>query len=263
MTHGAIELYPVDLAVAAAFVVLAGGVSVLLRLRLEGRLAVAAVRTLVQLLAVGFVLKWVFEVASPLALVPIIGVMILVAAHAAVRRPSRSFRGMGLVALFSLVVTSLGTTFIVTGVIIGVSPPYRAQYLIPLMGMVLGNSLTAISLSLDHLLESVHGKRAEIEMELSLGATRWEAAQGAVGEAVYRGMIPMLNSMMVVGLVALPGMMTGQILEGADPVRAVKYQIVVMFMLCGATALAGIIATMLAYRRLFNAKHQLDIEKVI
>ncbi len=128
--------------------------------------------------------------------------------------------------------------------------------------MVLGNTLTGISLSLDYLLDALSEKRKVVEMELALGATRWEAARDLLGGAVTRGMIPTLNGMMVVGVVSLPGMMTGQILQGADPVNAVKYQIVVMFMLCTATALGSIISALLVYRRLFNPRHQLNLDIV-
>ncbi|MCA9779445.1 MAG: ABC transporter permease, partial [Candidatus Eremiobacteraeota bacterium] len=96
-----------------------------------------------------------------------------------------------------------------------------------------------------------------VEMELSLGATAREAASEPMRRAVKQSMIPIINSMMVVGLVSLPGMMTGQILAGNDPLVAVKYQIVVMFMLAGSTALTGIGTCYLSYRRLFNDEHQL------
>ncbi len=99
-------------------------------------------------------------------------------------------------------------------------------------------------------------------MELALGATRWEAARGPIAEAVRRGMIPIINSMMVIGIVSLPGMMTGQILAGADPLEAVKYQIMIMFMLAAATSVGCMVMAILAYRRLFSRKHQLLTERI-
>jgi putative ABC transport system permease protein len=100
-------------------------------------------------------------------------------------------------------------------------------------------------------------------MELAHGATRWEAARDVLRDAVRRGMIPIINSMMVVGVVSLPGMMTGQILAGADPLRAVKWQIVVMFMIAAATSLGCIAVAMLTYKRLFNARHQLAVDLIV
>jgi putative ABC transport system permease protein len=250
-----------DLFIAACLVLVAGGVSVALRLDLERRLAVAAVRTVIQLLLIGYVLTWIFGV-GPLWLVPLVGVMTLVAGHAAVQRSSRVFPGATWRAFVTLVACGLLTTYTVTAVIIGVEPWYRPQYMIPLLGMVLGNGLTGISLCLDQLLETLAVRRVEIEMELALGATRWEAARDPVGQAVRKGMIPIINAMMVVGIVSLPGMMTGQILAGSDPLDAVKYQIVVMFMIAAATALGCISMSLLVYKRLFNARHQLDAELI-
>jgi putative ABC transport system permease protein len=128
---------------------------------------------------------------------------------------------------------------------------------------VLGNSLTGISLALDALLTDLDEHRDRVEMELSLGATRWEAVRGPLREAVRRGMIPMLNSMTVVGIVSLPGMMTGQILEGASPLAAVKYQIVVMFMLAASSALGSMGVALIVYRRVTNERHQLRAERIM
>jgi len=134
---------------------------------------------------------------------------------------------------------------------------------IPLLGMILGNTLTGISLSLDGLLESLDLRRDVVEMELAHGATAWEAARAPVTEAVRRGMIPILNAMSVVGIVSLPGMMTGQILQGADPVDAIAYQIVVMFMLAAASALGSIGIALLTFRRLFTTGHALRAERIL
>jgi putative ABC transport system permease protein len=184
--------------------------------------------------------------------------MIGAASHAAVKRPTRTFKGVTWRAFVTLVLSGLLTTFLVSRVVIEIQPWHKAQYLIPLLGMILGNGLTGISLCLDQLLERLSERRAEIEQELALGATRWEAARDVLGDAVRRGMIPIVNAMMVVGIVSLPGMMTGQILAGENPVNAVKYQIVVMFMIAAATSMGCILMALLAYKRLFNARHQLD-----
>ena len=123
--------------------------------------------------------------------------------------------------------------------------------------MVLGNTMNGVSLATDHFLESVKEKGHEIEMELAMGATRWEAARRPVAEAVRRGMIPIVNSMMVVGVVSLPGMMTGQILAGSDPTVAVKYQIMVMFLIAAGASMGAMGMVLLSYRKLFNCRHQL------
>jgi putative ABC transport system permease protein len=128
--------------------------------------------------------------------------------------------------------------------------------------MMLGNTLTGISLGLDRLGEQLSAQRERVELRLSLGATRWEAAREPVREAVRTGMIPILNSMMVVGVVSLPGMMTGQILSGVAPLAAVRYQIVIMFLIAAGTALGTVSVVILSYRRLFSSRHQFLYQRI-
>ena len=262
MNAGAIQLSFGALAASGALVLIAGIVSLALRLQLERRLALAAFRTVVQLLLVGYLLKYVFALNHPGALAPILAVMILAAAHSAVTRPSRTYPGATLNAFITLTLCGIATTFTVTQLIIQVSPWYKPQYVIPLLGMILGNGLTGISLALDHLLEQFQQHKGLIEMELAHGATRWEAARDPLRESVRRGMIPIINSMMVVGIVSLPGMMTGQILAGESPLDAVKYQIVVMFTIAAATSLGCIGIALFTYHALFNTKHQLQSHRI-
>jgi len=250
-------LGPWQIAIASSLVVFCAVVSIVLKLRLERQLAVAAMRTVAQLLLVGYVLKYVFHAGSPLVIALVVFLMVAFAGHAAVSRSKFTYGGAMAHSFVTLVASGLLTTYIVTAAIIQVHPWYRPQYLIPLLGMILGNSLTGISIALDQLLGDLTGRRAEIEMELCHGATAWEAARDPLRDAIRRGMIPTINSMLVVGIVSLPGMMTGQILAGSDPVDAVKYQIVVMFMLAAATALGCMSISLLAYRTLFNSRHQL------
>jgi putative ABC transport system permease protein len=255
--QGAIPLDTMDLVISTLLILAAGVTSILLRLGLERRLLLAAIRTVLQLLLVGYVLEYVFGLNTWWAVMAVLAIMFAVAAHAAVGRSSRTFPGAYALSLLSLVACGMLVVTIVTGVIVGVEPWWTPQYLIPLLGMILGNSLTGISLGLDHLLESLDRRRPHVELLLMMGATRWEAARSALAEAVRRAMIPTINTMMVVGVVSLPGMMTGQILEGADPLKAVRYQIMVMFMIAAATSLGAISIALLVYRRFFNSRHQL------
>ena len=256
-TH-AIDLGVFDLCLAAGLVLVAALISFKMRLGLEKQLRTAALRTVVQLFLIGFVLKKIFMLENVWAIMVLGVIMIVMAGRAAAARPRRTFSGMRWLAVGSLSLVGFVTTFSVTAIIIGVDPWYKAQYAIPLLGMILGNSLNGLSLCMDSMLASLSKGWREVEMELSLGASRWEAAQRPLAEAVRRGMMPTINSMMVVGIVSLPGMMTGQILEGANPVSAVKYQIVVMFMIAASTAMGSLLMSFLIYRRLFNARHQLN-----
>lgn len=260
---GAQPLTPTDLVIAASLVVVAGMISVALGLGLEKRLAVAALRTVVQLLAVGYVLTYVFGAEHPALVLGVLLVMTVAATRAATQRSSRSFTGVYAQTFVTLLITGILTTGVVTQVVVGVEPWFKPQYVIPLLGMVFGNSLTGISLCLDHLLETFDERRDTIEMQLALGATAAEASRESLREAIRRGMIPIINAMSVAGLVSLPGMMTGQILAGESPLVAVAYQVVVMFMIAAATSLGAMLTALLVRRRLFDEQQRLRAERIL
>lgn len=251
-----IELSYLQVGLAALLILVNGAISAVLRLGLGRRLAVAAVRTVVQLLLVGLVLQWVFSLSRWYAVVALMALMASVAGLAAVRRTERRYPGIWLNSLLSIWVSSWLVTGLALTAIVDVEPWYAPQYAVPLLGMILGNTLNGISLGLDRLGEELSRRRGEVEGLLALGATRWEAARAPVRSAVRTGMIPILNTMMVVGIVSLPGMMTGQLLAGVDPVQAVRYQVVIMFLIASGTALGTVGVVLLSYRRLFNPRHQ-------
>ncbi|MEJ2667860.1 MAG: ABC transporter permease, partial [Deinococcales bacterium] len=189
-------------------------------------------------------------------------VMAGLAGVAAVNRTRRRFPGI----FWDSLVTVVTSAFLVTGAslvgILRVRPWFEAQYAIPLLGMVLGNTLNGMSLALDRFMEGAAGARASIESDLGLGASRWEAGHALVRDSLRTGMIPTINAMMVMGVVSLPGMMTGQILAGAAPTDAVRYQIVIMFMIASATALGALGVSLLAFRTLFDRRDRLRSERL-
>jgi len=260
MIDGPADLSYWNLLAAAGLILFNGLISLALRLDLERRLAIASLRTIIQLLAIGYVLGWFFRPETPwYAVALLMLLMSSIAGIAAVRRVKWRFVGIWLNSIVAVLASSWLVTIVALTVVISpnIWTKNIAQYAIPLLGMILGNTLNGISLGIDRLGEELSGKRDRVEMLLTLGATRWEAARDAVREAVRTGMIPIINSMMVVGIVSLPGMMTGQILSGVDPIVAVQYQIVVMFMIAGATSFGCIGIVILTYRRLFNDRAQL------
>ena len=157
----------------------------------------------------------------------------------------------------------LMTAFALVGVLGNVVPWYHPQYSIPLLGMILGNTLNGISLGLGRLGEELMSRRSQVEMMLTLGATSWEAARNSVRQAVRTGMIPTINAMMVTGIVSLPGMMTGQLLSGIRPMEAVKYQIVIMFLIASGTALGTIGVVLLSFRQLFDSFHRFRSDRLV
>jgi putative ABC transport system permease protein len=246
-----------DVALAAALILINAIVSIALRLRMERSLFLASVRTTVQLLLVGFVLQWVFAVDQWYVVVAMLLVMTLVAGYTAAARNERRFAGMWISTLLSMGISSwIITAYALLVVLRGIDQWYQPQYAIPLMGMVLGNTLNGISVGLGTLTSELALRRGEIDGALTLGATRYEAALPILRQAVRLGMTPIINSMMVVGLVSLPGMMTGQLLSGTSPIEAVKYQIMIMFLVASATALGTVGVVALSYLHLFSGDHQ-------
>ncbi len=243
-----------QLLLAAGFMVFVGLVSVRLALGIEKDLAIATVRTYVQLFILGLVLRWVFGVDSPWLVVGLLLVMTAAAARIIVKRAPDAPRGIFGSSLLTMALTGFIVTFAVTGLVVQVEPWYRAQYVIPLAGMVLGNSMTGIALALERIFADMDGRSEEMLALVALGATPWEAAAPSVRKAVGAALIPTINSMAAAGIVFIPGMMTGQILAGADPLAASGYQIVVMLMVSAATALGSVLAAMLTYHRRFTAE---------
>jgi putative ABC transport system permease protein len=157
-------------------------------------------------------------------------------------------------------ISSFSITLFALWVIIGSEPWYSPQYAIPLLGMLLGNTMNGVSLSLDRLTHGAWQQRDIIEQRLMLGATRNEAFLDIRKQSIRAGMIHIINAMTTAGLVNLPGMMTGQIIAGSPPVEAVKYQILIMFLIASGTGFGIITAVTLATHRLFDERHRLRLD---
>jgi putative ABC transport system permease protein len=242
---------------AALLIVVNGAISVGLSLRMDRALLVATLRTIVQLLLVGLVLEWVFSVDRWYVVIGVAAVMTLVAGITATQRNERRYPGLWFNTIISVWTSAwLVTAYALFAVMQGIDRWYEPQYAIPLLGMVLGNTLNGISLGMNTFTESLVSRRDQVETLLALGATRWEAARDPVQRAVRTGMIPIINSMTVVGIVSLPGMMTGQLVSGMAPIEAVKYQIVIMFLIASATAFGTVGIVLLSFLKLFNTQHQ-------
>jgi len=251
---GAIPIGAWELLLATGFVVVAGALSLWMGLRLERDLALATVRTYLQLFALGFVLRWVFVNQTWPIVLALMGVMVVAAARVVLKRAGNAPPAVFTSAVASMALTGFTVTFAVTALVIRVPVWYDARYVLPIAGMVIGNSMTGISLAVERLFADLDSRSAEMLGLSALGATEWEAAHPSIQTALRAGMLPTINSMAAVGIVFIPGMMTGQILAGADPVEASKYQIVVMLMLAAATAIGAIAAVLLMYRKRFTAE---------
>ena len=259
-----ISLSPFDLSMAAILILVLAALSLILKLDLASCIVIAAIRTVVQLLLIGLVLKELFAQVNLLLIVVLSIIMLLIAGREVMARQKRRFGGLwgyGLGTL-SMFVSSFTLTVYALIVVVGTEPWYTPQYAIPLLGMMLGNTMTGVSLALDKLTTSAWQQRAIIEARLTLGQD-WRTAIGDITrDSVRIGMMPMINAMAAAGIVSLPGMMTGQILSGTEPMEAVKYQILIMFLITAGTGFSAMLATWLGARRLFDDRQRLRLERL-
>ncbi len=259
-----IELSPVDLSLAALLVIALAWVTRRLQLKIGGRLVFSAVRTVIQLSLIGFVLKALFASAAP-GWVALMAVVMLLAAgrevHARQKHRLRGTWGFG-VGLSAMFISSFAVTLLALSVVIHAEPWYAPRYAIPLLGMLLGNTMNGISLSVNQLTQGVCSQRSVIETRLALGQTKDEAIDELRRESIRTGLIPIVNAMAAAGLVSLPGMMTGQILAGNLPADAAKYQILIMFLIAGGTGFGTLAAVWMTSHRLFDDRHRLRLDRL-
>jgi putative ABC transport system permease protein len=252
------------LALAALLVLALAATSYLGRLGITRSLLIATARTVIQLVLIGLVLEALFASSRFYWVTLLALVMLLVAGREVVARQGRRLTGwwafsIGTGAMF---VSSFTVTVLALTVVISPQPWYEPQYAIPLLGMMLGNTMTGVSLALDRLNESVWRQRAVIENRLMLGQSWRQALDDIRREAMRSGMMPSINAMAAAGIVSLPGMMTGQILAGSPPAVAVKYQILVMLLIAVGTGFGTVMAVAWGGRRLFDDRERLRLDRL-
>ena len=253
-----------DLAAASVLVFIDAGLSVIFKLRVHPSLLIAAIRMVVQLALVGAVLTTLFSLVSPLWTGLAALGMVLFAGHEAAQRQERGLSGWWSYGLGTgcMMVASVVVTVFALLTALRPNPWYDPRYAIPLLGMVLGNCMTGIALGLDTMTTSLVSRRAGVEAQLMLGATRREAVAPVTRQALRSALMPVVNSMSATGVVSLPGMMTGQILGGVPPAEAVKYQILVMFLIAGGTGLGAVTAVLGGVYRLTDRRHRLRLDRL-
>lgn len=242
-----------QVAAALALVAVAVAVSFWRRAGLEGDIGIAVVRSFIQLTAIGFVITFIFDQDEIVFVIALIAVMVgfgaLTARHRAAKVPDAFWPLV--VALGVAATATLGLV-----VALGVFEP-EPRFLVPVGGMVVGNSMTASAVALNRLGDDVHDSARRIEATLALGATATEAAAPIVRRSLRSGMITLVDSTKTTGLIFFPGTMVGMLLAGADPEDAVRLQLILLYTLLGSVALAALISVGLAYRNFFTPDHQL------
>lgn len=259
-----ISLTPLDLSIAAALIVALALLSWRLRLGVERQLLIAAARSVLQLLLLGLVLKTLFNQANPLLIGLLSLFMLGVAGYEVMARQQRRFGGpWGIgIGTLSMFLSSFSINLLALHLVVRVEPWFTPQYLIPLLGMLLGNTMSGIAIALDNLTSNAWQQRGVIEAHLILGHS-WDSAIGEIRRNALRaGLIPIINAMAAAGVVSLPGMMTGQILAGSPPLEAAKYQIMILLLITVGTGLGAICAVWIGSRRLFDERQRLRLDRL-
>ena len=260
-----IALTTSDLALGGVLILVDAGLSLLLGLGLARPILVAGLRMVVQLTLMGLVLNGLFAQASPLLTLVAALVMIGFAGYEITARQDQSLQGVwrwgigtGAISLSTILVTVLALFTALRP-----DPWYDPHYAIPLLGMILGNTMTGIALGLNVLTSGAVAGRVGIEAQLMLGATRFQALSPMVRKSLRTALLPIINTMAATGVVSLPGMMTGQILGGVPPVEAVKYQIMILSLVAGAIGIGAIAAIVVAAHRLTDSRHRLRLDRLV
>ena len=223
------------------------------KLDLEKDIGIAVVRSFIQLTAIGFVISLIFSLKNLTYVMVLLAGMVLFASWTSSRR------GKGITRAFTVSAVGIGiATTDTLGVLLTLQiVPPTARYLIPLGGMVIGNSMNTASLILSRIRDDVYAQRLNIEAALALGATSRQAISPILKTSLKSAMIPLIDATKTTGIIFLPGAMVGMIIAGADPLEAVRLQVVVLYMLLGSVSIAAIVVGLLSYRSFFTPRHQL------
>ncbi|KAF9130121.1 hypothetical protein BGX30_013636 [Mortierella sp. GBA39] len=265
-----VELQWYHVAIASVLILVNGALSFALGLGLEKRLFISATRCVVQLTIMGTVLQTIFDAKNPVFVILMALLLITLGTNEAVFNVSKRRH----IYMFPSVLVSMGCSCLIIGTFgtrlaMGVDPLRSPKEFIPALGMLLGNTMTAISLGLDQCLSQLSENKERIELYLSMGATRWEACRPIAIEAMRRAMLPTINQMSIIGLISIPGMMTGQLIAGASVMNAAKSQIIIMFLISGAAAFGTLSSVLVSDSPLiclkvcFDSSDRLRPERII
>jgi putative ABC transport system permease protein len=255
---GAADIKLWQLGAAYVFAVIVFAIIKIRGISREKEIIIATIRMTVQLVLVGFILVYIFENINPIVTVGIVLIMEVFAVYDIFKRVKLDLtKEIKKTIAISMSIGTLISLIFFIFVVVGVVPWYNPRYFIPLAGMLIGNSMTGISLGVSRLVDGVNTQRNMVESALMLGATPKAAIKKIADKAFDAAIMPTINSMLGMGIIFLPGMMTGQILAGASPLIAIKYQIAIMMGIFGSVSLTVILFIQLGYKTFFNKKDQL------
>lgn len=255
-----IDLTLIQLATAYVFVVILLFIVRHRGIKRESDIILASIRMTLQLVLIGYVLVYIFDNPSPFYTIIFIVLMEAFAIFNIFTRVKEDISSdLKKIIALSMIVGTLSSMVYFLFIVIRITPWYNPRYFIPITGMLIGNSMTGISLGVSRLIGGIQSNKNQIESALMLGALPKIAVKGIVDNAFDAAVLPTINSMVGMGIVFLPGMMTGQILAGLSPISAIKYQIAIMLGILGSVSLTVIIFINLGYKTFFNKDSQLKI----
>lgn len=256
--NGVIDLSLWQMVFAYLLVILVMGIIKLRGVSREKELLVASIRMTLQLTLTGYVLVYLFESMNPLYTILVIIVMEVFAVYNIYQRANMNLsKKIKKIIALSMAIGTLSSIVYFLLIVVNISPWYDPRYFIPISGMLIGNSMTGITLGVTRLVDGMRSKKHIVETALMLGATPKRAAKEIVDDAFDSAILPTINAMVGIGIVFLPGMMTGQILSGTSPITAIKYQMAIMLGILGSVAFTTILFVQLGYRTFFNDEDQL------
>jgi len=258
MSHSFYHLSWSDVFASLVLIVLAIGLLKRWQVKLEKTLLIGTFRTFLQLSVMGYLLTFFFQQRHWIVMVGLVLIMILVASYEGYRRQRTSrIPHYFLIVVGSLLLTVTVVLGTILNFILEVKPWFYPYAMIPLAGMIIGNGLNSITLATNRLMGELRHRERELEVYLSLGAPPRIAVQDCLRESLRAALLPNINAMMMVGLVQIPGVMTGQILAGVDPLQAIRYQIMIMYMWVTTVILVDVLVLSLVYRQFFTDREQL------
>ncbi|MBT5230762.1 MAG: ABC transporter permease [Methylococcales bacterium] len=252
-----------ELSIAALLVLSQAALNWRIARHLSTSMVISMCRMFIQLSLIALILTTLFEHVSLPFMVGIAVIMLLAAGFEVTSRQKNKFTqywgyviGAGSMGVSSFMVCIFALA------ILNVDPWYHPQYAIPLLGMLLGNTLNGTAICMDRLTESAVRDQKLIEARLLLGHNWLDATETQRHNALHSALIPTINSMAAAGLVSMPGMMTGQILAGVDPALAVKYQLFIFMLIAGSTMFSAYVVTLVGTKRLFDARQRLCLDRL-
>lgn len=251
--NGSSTISITSLLIASSLVMVALILSYWQKLKLEKETVISVIRAVIQLVAVGYVLEYIFGFKNPVFTTLLLLFMVFNASYNAAKRGKAIKKGF----IISFLSIAVGTVITLTILVFSKAIRYEPYQIIPVSGMIISNSMVALGLCYKQLAADFKNKQEEVETKLSLGADILPSSIEIIRNSIKTGMLPTIDSAKTLGIVSLPGMMTGLILAGTSPVQAIKYQIMVTFMLLSTTSISSFIACYLAYRGFFNNRKQL------